>query len=38
VGLDGRRDGEELGVIKGGETVIGIHYMRKITIFSKRKK
>lgn len=29
--------GEELGEVEGGETIIKIYYMRKMSIFSKRK-
>jgi hypothetical protein len=36
VGLDGRRGGEEMGV-KGGEIIIRIYYVRKISISIKGK-
>ena len=37
VDLDGRRGGEELGGVEGGETIIRIYYVRKKSIFNKRK-
>lgn len=36
--LDGSGNGEELGGAKGGKTVIGIYYVRKTSMFNKRKK
>ena len=37
VDLEGRRGGEDLGRVEGEETIIRIYYMRKESIFNKRK-
>lgn len=38
VDLDGRAGGKKLGGVEGGSTIIRIYYVRKMTIFNKRKK
>lgn len=35
--LDGKGGSQKLGRVEGGETVIRIYYMRKKSIFDKRK-
>jgi hypothetical protein len=37
VDLEGRRGGEDLGRVEGEESIIRIYYMRKESIFNKRK-
>lgn len=36
--LDGRGGGVEVGGVEEGDTIISIYYVRKISIFNKRKK
>lgn len=38
VDLDGREGRGELGEVEKGDTVISIYYVRKESIFNKRKK
>lgn len=38
IDLGERRSEEELGEVKGGEAITGIHYVRKKTNFNQRKR
>ena len=35
---EGRGDGEQLRGVEGGETVVKLHYVRKKSIFNKRRE